>query len=181
MTDVDDVVVEPEDEERGSAAEKKLARLRRELAEAKKERDEYLLGWQRSKADYVNLSRRAREETLLQAKSGVARLARSVIAVFDSLEAALKGAKHEGASETLTLGLEQVTKQLESALSEHGVKRFMPQKGELFDPERHEPIKTVATDEEKEDNTILETFQSGYEVDGMTVRPARVSVQKYGE
>jgi len=151
------------------------------LKQAKAEAAENLAGWQRSKADYVNLSRRARDESALQARNGVARVARSVIAVFDSLEAALKGAKAEGSSETLTAGLEQVARQLESALSEHGVKRFAAQKGDALDLERHEPIHTVATEREVEDNTILETLQSGYEVDGVTVRPARVSVKKHGE
>lgn len=180
MTNTDDVTVEPEDE-LGGSAEAKLAKLRAALNEAKKERDEYLAGWQRSKADYVNLSRRAREESALQKKNGVAKLAESVITVFDSLEAALKGADREGASETVTLGLTQVARQLESALSEHGVKRFTPSPGETLDPERHEPIHTVATDDEKEDNTVLETLQSGYEVDGMIVRPARVSVKRHRE
>lgn len=177
MTDSDDVTIEPENDGAQDTAEEKLKKLRTELREAKAEAAEYLAGWQRSKADYINLSRRVREEAERGTKNGAARMAEGLIAVFDSLEAAEKSAA--GAEAAVASGIAQVISQLEAALREHDVARFTPTAGDLFDPERHEVVHTVATDSEKEDNTVSETLQSGYEIGGMLIRPARVAVKHY--
>lgn len=178
MSDADtDIVIEPEDDGASEKADAKVKKIKDELKRVTEERDEYLAGWQRSKADYVNLSRRVREQEEQLVKTSTAKVARSVITVFDSLEAAYGVAKQEGGA--LVGGLEQVIKQLEQALKDNGAHRFTPEPGDTFDPSRHEPIQTVATEVESEDNTVSETFQSGYEVSGMVVRPARVSVKRF--
>lgn len=175
MSDSDDVIVEPEEDGAEEKADAKLKKLRDELKEAKKERDEYLAGWQRSKADYLNLSRRIREEDEAQTRHAAARVARSVIAILDSIEAAKLGTISN--EEMKTLG--PIEQQLCEALRELGVVPLTPKKGEVFDPNRHEPIQTVATENENEDNTISETLQSGYTMHGFTIRPARVAVNHY--
>lgn len=176
-TQDEDVVLEPEDDGIEEKADAKLKKLRAELMEAKNEAAEYLAGWQRSKADYINLSRRMREEGIANAQNGVFKMAKSVISVFDSLEAAEKNADEAG--DAVLGGIRQVIKQLEGALGEHGITRFTPLPGGAFDPERHEVVRTVATSEEKEDNTVSETLQSGYELGGAVIRPARVAVKHY--
>lgn len=180
MTDAydDDVVLEIENDGEEEKANAKIKKLREELKKSKAEAADYLAGWQRSKADYVNLSRRSREEAVLGAHNAITKIALSIIPVFDSLEAAKKSA--EGAGAAVESGILQVIKQLETALNEHGVTRYTPQSGDHFDPTIHEPMQTVATKEIKEDNTVSETFQSGFALSGTVVRPARVSVKKYG-
>lgn len=174
----DDVVIEPEADGAEEATQSKLKKLRDELKHVKSERDEHLAGWQRSKADYVNLSKRMREQEGTLKTQSVASFAQSIIQVFDSLEAAHIAAKD--AAPSVQEGVAQVTKQLESALKEHGVERYTPKAGDAFDPERHEPIQTVATESEKDDNTVSEVFQSGYELQGTIIRPARVSILRIG-
>ena len=178
MNDVDDVIIEPDNDGAEEKADTKVKKLRDELKRVQTERDEYLAGWQRSKADYVNLSRRMREQEATSSRQGVAKLARSVIAVFDSLEAAKKVAESDG-TPSVVQGLTQVEKQMESALLELGVVRVTPEIGSLFDPLKHEPIQTVACVDESLDNTVSEVFQSGFEIDGVVIRPARVSVCHY--
>jgi len=178
MTDEqDDVVLEVEHDGAEETALAKLKKLRAELKKAKLEAAENLAGWQRSKADYVNLSRRVREQESVQNRNGLLGFARSVIGVFDSLEAAEKGAEEAG--HAVQNGIRQVTKQLESALKEHGVVRFTPKTGDVFDPNTMEPVRTVASASEKEDNTIADVLQSGYVAHGALIRPARVSVRKF--
>ncbi|MEK7613909.1 MAG: nucleotide exchange factor GrpE [Patescibacteria group bacterium] len=156
-----------------------MKKLRTELATAKKERDEYLAGWQRSKADYVNLSRRVREDGEGQSKILIGKLSRGIIAVFDSLEAAEAGAKAAGVSESVLSGMNQVVRQLEQALLDIGVSRFSPSPGDAFDSKFHEPIRSVACESEKEDNTISATLQSGFVIGETVLRPARVEVFTY--
>ena len=173
--DSEDVQYEPEQEGKTANTDQKLKKLRDELKEVKKERDEHLAGWQRSKADYVNLSRRVREQESIVADAGVARVVASIVGVFDSLDAALATTDDE----KVQGGIEQIIKQLENGLKEHGVVRFIPEIGDAFDPERHEPVQTVATDDKKMDNAIANTFQSGFELNGSVLRPARVAVARH--
>jgi molecular chaperone GrpE len=163
MNDADDVTLEEstEDGDTGTA-EQKLKVLRDKLKAAQNEAGENLAGWQRAKADYVNLMKRMRDADQELGRAGVAALAREVIAVFDSIEAA---------------GLESVLKQLDTALQRHGVTRFTPAVGDQFDPTREEAVSTVATENKTEDNTIHEVLQSGYLMGTLTVRPARVVVK----
>lgn len=173
----DDVIFEPEEDGKTQNSAQKMKKLREERDKARKERDEYLAGWQRSKADYVNLQRRMREASSDVAKVAVSGIVGNIIPVFDSLEAARKAA--ENAGEGVQKGIDQVVAQLQSSLKEHGVLRFQPKEGDAFDPERHEPMQTVATEDKNLDNTVHECYQSGFELGGTIIRPARVAVRKF--
>ena len=172
-----DVYIEPEGEDGVGTTDQKLKKLRDEMKVVKKERDDYLSGWQRSKADYVNLSKRTREGSAELARNAIVGVASGIVGVFDSLEAAIKSA--ENAPEDVKKGIEQVATQLESTLKEQGILRFTAKIGNQFDPEKHEPVQTVATEDKNDDNTISESLQSGYEVGDYVIRPARVSVKKF--
>lgn len=174
----DDIIIEEEGEYSEGTPEQKLATLRDELREVKKERDEHLAGWQRAKADYVNLERRLREVRDAVEGETKAKVIMSVLKAFDSLEAALKAFK---TSEDVAIGLSGVLRQADDSLKEHGIVRFTPNAGDPFDPILHEPVQILATETEKDDNTISETLQSGYRTEERTIRPARVSVFRYEE
>ncbi|MEK9176856.1 MAG: nucleotide exchange factor GrpE [Patescibacteria group bacterium] len=174
----DDIVLEAEDGEGNTATpSEKLKKTRDERDEARKQRDEYLAGWQRAKADYVNLERRLRTLGQELSKTAATNMARSVIAAFDSLESALKTASADAPK--VAEGIAAVVRQLEEGLKEHAVTRFSPSVGEQFDPVRHEAVQTLATEKKEDDNTVTECLQSGYELDGTVVRPARVVVRHY--
>lgn len=166
----DDVVVEETSEEGDSGtAEQKLKKLRNELKEAKKESAENLAGWQRAKADYVNLERRMRGMGEELSQGARREVARGFIEAADSLEAALKADPALGA----------VLRQMDEAFKKHGIIRFAPNPGEAFDPARHESVQILATSAKEEDTTVSEVLQSGYELEGLVVRPARVIVAHY--
>lgn len=177
MSDVDDVVLEPEEDGDEATQSQRMKKLRDERDQARKEAQENLTGWQRTKADYVNLSKRMREAGESAAQAGTAAFAKSIVPVFDSLEAALQAA--ESAPESVQKGIEQVIGQLERALKEHGVERYTPSEGDEFDPSLHEPMQTLATSAQEEDNTVAGVFQSGYTLGRTVIRPARVSVKKF--
>ncbi|PIR85520.1 nucleotide exchange factor GrpE [Candidatus Kaiserbacteria bacterium CG10_big_fil_rev_8_21_14_0_10_45_20] len=171
----DDIILEDEFEGE-ETLEQKLKDLRAELKKVKSDRDENLSGWQRAKADYVNLERRLRELRSSVASEAVVTVMRDVIPMFDSLEAAQNSFKENA---QVLDGLSALSRQLEEVLRKQNVEKFTPQKGDSFDPHLHEPMQTLATKEEKEDNTVLETLQSGYRLNEQVIRPARVSVYRF--
>lgn len=163
MTDeVDDVLIEEEDGEGSTGTpEQKLKALREKLKAAQGEAAENLAGWQRAKADYVNLSKRLREADEAMGRAGVALTVAQLIPVFDSIEAS----KHDA-----------TLKQLDATLQKLGIERYRPEDGSKFDPTKSEAVSTVATDDASLDNTIHSVMQSGYAEDGVAIRPARVTV-----
>ncbi|MEN9390344.1 MAG: hypothetical protein RLZZ283_444 [Candidatus Parcubacteria bacterium] len=171
----DDIVIDTEaDLGDGEATpEMRLKKLRLERDEARKNASEHLAGWQRAKADYVNLERRMRESGSEVKRITIAALVLDILQAYDSLQMAVLHA----AGTPAEAGIRATLKQLDDALVTHGVKKIHPQKGDAFDPHTHEPMQTVATDQKEEDNTVDTTLQTGFKIDDVVIRPARVTIK----
>lgn len=173
----DDINFEP-DEELGdvAGAQGKIQKLREELKEAQKKRDEYLDGWQRCKADAVN----ARRDTLAEADKRGARhkevLIEEIIPVLDSFDMAAGSESWTEVSDGFRMGMENVRNQLLEVLSRHGVERF-GRVGESFDPRMHEAVQEVA-DVAGEQHSIIKILRYGYRAGERVLRPAQVFVKK---
>jgi molecular chaperone GrpE len=174
----DDITIEAEDETlegEGSSADKlfvKIKKLKEELAKANKEKQEYLEGWQRAKADYVNLKKRAEEERVALVRNASAAIIEDLLPALDSFDQALESAGEENA---LLQGIRNTHVQLIKALVKEGVTILDPL-GETFDPTKHEPVETVAVESAGEDNTVTKVHQKGYVLNDVLIRPARVAV-----
>jgi molecular chaperone GrpE len=174
--DSDDITMEPSDDEGiEGTAEQKLKVLREKLKIAQTEANEHLAGWQRAKADYVNLQKRMRESADESSRSGLTALAEELLPVYDSLEAALALAP-EG---ELGKGLQATMRQLEASFKAHDIHKMPVEVGMPFNPHLHEPVGTVATNTESEDNTIDRVLQNGFQIGQLILRPARVVVKHF--
>jgi molecular chaperone GrpE len=142
------------------------------LADAHRERDEYLELAQRTKADFENYRKRMAAEVKAAQIRGKVEVAREVIDAVDNLERALEAA--DGDPEGLRAGVEMVLGGLRETLSRNGVEAVDP-KGEKFDPNRHEALSTQPVDG-AESGVVVEVLQKGYTLDDQLVRPARVVV-----
>lgn len=181
MDTENDVVIESEDESlegEGASATKLLARIKKlkvDLEKTSKERQEYLDGWQRAKADYVNVRRRAEEERQSLVESASLHIMESVLPALDSFDHALES---ETGTDAWVEGVKNTHAQLVKALSLEGLESFDPL-GLPFDPIRHEPVERVAVMSAKEDNIVTKTHQRGYTLHGAVIRPARVAIGHY--
>jgi molecular chaperone GrpE len=149
------------------------------LADAQRERDEYLDLAKRTKADFENFRKRMAAEVQTAAVRGKGELLRDVIPVLDDLERALEaaGLDPEGDSEdALAHGVLLVFRSLRDSLTRSGVEAVDPQ-GEKFDPNSHEALSTAPADG-VESGTIVETIQKGYRLGEQLIRPARVVVSE---
>jgi molecular chaperone GrpE len=142
------------------------------LADAQRERDEYLDLARRTKADFENFRKRVAGDIQAAQSRGKIEVAREVIEAVDNLERALEAADGEG--EGLRSGVEMVLGGLQETLSRNGVEPVDP-KGEKFDPNRHEALSTQPV-EDTESGVVVEVLQKGYALGDQLVRPARVVV-----
>src|SRR6476620_10679400 len=135
-----------------------------ELAETKRERDEYLELARRTKADFENYRKRVAKETSEALARGKADLARQLLPALDNLERALAAGEDASAHQALVKGVAMVRDELHGRLEGAGVESFDPT-GERFDPQLHEALST-RTDEGTEPGLVLETLEKGYRLNG---------------
>jgi molecular chaperone GrpE len=149
------------------------------LADAHRERDEYLELAKRTKADFENFRKRMAQEVQAAAVRGKLEMARDVVPVLDDLERALQaaGLDPEGDSEDgLAHGVILVFRGLRETLTRNGIEQVDPT-GERFDPTIHEALSTQSVDG-AESGTIVEVVQKGYRMGEQLIRPARVVVSE---
>lgn len=171
----DDVVFEEEGETPQDSAKK----LREKLKTCQKERQEYLDGWQRARADLQN-AKREHQESLGKARSrAVEDVVRDLLPVLDSFSMAFENkAAWEETPEEWRDGMTHIYNQLWSTLKEHGVEEILPKEGDALDPVLHDGVETEETDEKEARGKIARVIQRGYKIEENVVRPARVVVFK---
>ena len=143
------------------------------LRQAELKAEEHHDAWLRAKAETENVRRRAQEDISKAAKFAVERFAGELLAVKDSLEAAL--AADAPSVDSMKAGSELTLKQLVSAFEKANLNEINPV-GEKFDPHRHQAISMVEA--EQEPNTVVTVLQKGYLLADRVLRPALVMVAK---
>ena len=173
MNDEQDVSFEAENNEppKGGDAEVKVAKLKEELEKAKMEKQEYMDGWQRSKADYVNLLKRGEEVAKAAKSSGKIEAVETLLPAFDALERA----KEHG---EVPAGFLAIAKQLEGAFASLGLEA-LGAVGEKFDPALHEALGRDAAESAEKDDLITTVLEKGWRIGENVVRPAKVRVAHF--
>lgn len=160
--------IEEQDTEPTHAVEE----LQTRLEEAQAKASEYYDAWLRAKAETENIRRRLESEMENLKKFAVERFAAEIVAVKDSLEAAL--ATENQTVEGFREGVEITLKQLVNVFQSFGLKEIFPE-GEKFDPNVHQAIGIHPT-ADKEPNTVHHVLQKGYLLHDRLLRPALVTV-----
>ncbi len=144
-----------------------------ELEKLKKERNEYLDGWQRAKADLINYKKDEMKRFEMFARLANEELMRELIIILDSFSLAIDALEKDGKVEK---GVYMIKAQLEDTLKKFGLGKITVNVGEQFNPAYQEVISVV--DSKKESGIILEEIETGYMLNGKLIRPARVKVAK---
>ena len=145
-----------------------------ELRRAKDERDSLFDRLARLQAEFDNYRKRSQREQQDFREYAVFEAVRALLPTLDSLELALKNSR--GEKSELRSGVELTRKQLLDALGKFGV-REIPARGEPFDPQYHQAIEMVDT-EDAPDHQVLEELQRGYKFKDRLLRAAMVRVAR---
>ena len=130
-------------------------------------------------ADFENFRKRARRDQEEARVSGREEVLRELLPVFDNLERAVEAAAAHASDEAgraIVDGVAMVQKQFEDGLARFGLKRFSGA-GEVFDPNFHEAVAQVDSDEHPP-GTVVKEFQKGYMLGERLLRPAMVVVAR---
>ena len=159
--------VEPEPE----SAEDQLARLQQE-------RDSYLDGLQRSRADLDNFRRRAAQEKQQAAGRGKADLLRALLPILGNMRLALQHAEED--AEAVKQGIQMIWQQFEGFMRDQGIEPVATV-GEPFDPAHHEALSTIPATDDHAPDTIVAEIKAGYFFEGQLLTPAQVVVARATE
>jgi molecular chaperone GrpE len=129
--------------------------------------------WLRAKAETDNVRKRAQADVANARKFATEDFATELLAVKDSLEAAL--AIDNASAASMQSGVELTLKQFKAAFEKFNLAEINPA-GEKFDPHRHQAISMVESDAEP--NTVVQVLQKGYLLHERVIRPALVTVAK---
>ncbi|HYB32320.1 MAG TPA: nucleotide exchange factor GrpE [Steroidobacteraceae bacterium] len=152
-----------------------LERLQQALADSEERAKSHWEQYLRAVAELDNVRKRAQRDIEAANRYGLEKFAAELLPVKDSLESAVRNAGRAG-TDSLREGQEATLQLLSRALEKLGVTVIDPQ-GEPFDPTRHEAMMTQESTT-AEPNSVLQVVQSGYELNGRLLRPARVIVSR---
>ena len=154
-----------------STPEHTIATLEATLIEARAKAEENYDQYVRAKAEMENIRRRSAEEVLKAQKFGVEKIADALLAVKDSMDAAL--VVENTSVESFKTGVELTARQLTNVFEKFSIVEVNPA-GEKFDPTRHQAI--AALESEQAPNTVINVMQKGYLLHDRMLRPALVTV-----
>lgn len=157
-----------------SAQPEVMPSLEELLRRAELQATEHYDAWLRAKAEGENIRKRAQEDVAKAHRFAVDSFSNEMLAVKDSLEAAL-GVQNVTV-ESMKSGVEITLRQISTVFDKFAIKEVNPAAGEKFDPHRHQAMTMVPSDQPA--NTVVQVFQKGYTLHDRVLRPALVAVAK---
>ncbi len=145
-----------------------------ELAKLKRQAEEYLDGWKRAKADYLNLKKQTEREKEELIGMAAGALLLDLLPVKTNLDRAWSHLPADLAEHEWIKGLGQVRSQLDAVLKTRGIEVIDPI-GQPFNPNEHDAIER-APDAEVPDGHVSQTLEPGYRLQGRVMIPAKVRV-----
>ena len=160
-------------EETLESSEDKKQELEKQLNEALATIDNQKDSVLRAKAEVDNIRRRAAIDVEKARKFALEKFANELLPVIDNLERALDVEK-TAENDVMYEGVQLTLKSLISSVNKAGIEQVDP-KGDVFNPDLHQAISMVPTDEQPA-NTVIQVMQKGYQLNGRLLRPAMVTV-----
>ncbi|KKS36810.1 MAG: nucleotide exchange factor GrpE [Candidatus Sungbacteria bacterium RIFCSPLOWO2_12_FULL_41_11] len=169
--DTEEIEFVADKESEGIDFGEKIKKLKEDLKKCHDERKEYLDGWQRAKADYINFKKDEGKRFEDMARFVTTGLVQDLLPILDSFDLALG---HKMPPE-VEKGVLLIRSQFLDVLKRQGIE-VMDVSGQKFDPAYHEAVGEAESD--AGEGMIVEEIQKGYIFRGNVLRPARVKISK---
>lgn len=163
-----------EEEDESSGGDETIAKLRARLKKAIADKQEYLDGWQRARADFQNERKAAHERLSSVREDAYAEAAERIIPLVDSFDMAFASPSWSSLDQSFRTGIERLREETLKALKELGVEAFSPI-GEPFDPSSMSAVREM----EGPSGEVIAVERQGFRTTrGRIIRPAYVAIGK---
>jgi molecular chaperone GrpE len=147
-----------------------------ELKQKVGERDDFYNKWMKVHAEFENTVKRMEKNQSERIKFANENIISQLFLIVDNFDMALASMEKTGENAAILEGIKMLQKEFHKILEDNGVVR-MKTEGELFDPNIHEAVQALETDQHS-DGQIIEEFRAGYMLNERLLRPAQVIVAK---
>jgi len=155
---------------------KNCQKLRSAFAKATADKDEYLAGWKRARADFLNYKKEEEKRTAELVRYSDEKIILKILPILDNIYIAEKKIPQDLKDNEWVRGLLQIKNQILDFLESYEVKEIKSVK-EKFNPEFHEAVEMIEKEGYKP-NTVIEEIKKGYLLNNKVIRPARVKISK---
>lgn len=143
-----------------------------ELEVCMKKCDEYLEGWKRAKADFLNYKKEEVGRISELMRFGNESIMFDLTTVLDSFNLGISLSNDETAKKGMSL----IKTQLEDILKRYGLEKISIERGGVFDPKVQEAVDEIVSD--YPEGTVAEELEKGYILSGKVIRPIKVKLSK---
>lgn len=155
---------------------KEFNKCQQELNECQRQKKEYLVGWQRARADLINYKKEEQERLAEMARYTREELILNILAVLDNFDIIEKQLADELRQNPYIKGVLRIKKQFQDFLKDQELEEIKCL-GEKFNPEIHEVVEQAEI-RDKEPGLVVEEIQKGYILNGKVIRSAKVKIVK---
>ena len=132
----------------------------------------------RALAEAENARRRAEKDVSDAHRYGTKKILTEMLPVLDSLVRSREGVDDSDEKvKSILDGVGLTLDLFENTLAKFGFVAIDPERGDVFDPQRHEAMSMVP-DADLEKNHVVNVLQKGYELNGRVIRAAMVMVSQ---
>jgi len=156
--------------------EEKAQEKIKQFEECQKQKEEYLNGWKRERADFLNYKKEEMERIGELIKYANEELIIKMLPISDNFEIAEKKLPENLKQDENIKGILQIKNQILDFLKSQGLEEIKCL-GQKFDPNFQEIVEEVEA-KDKESGMVIEKIQKGYTIYGKVIRPAKVKVAK---
>jgi len=150
--------------------EAEIEQLESELDAKDEEIDELTDKLGRSRADFQNYKKRMKDKR----EEMQARATEDLVSRFTKIRGNLVRALDQDADADIRPGIQSTLDEFDAILAEENVEIVSPEPGDEVDPQRHEVMMQV--DSDQPDGTVADVYQDGYEMAGKMLQAAQVTV-----
>jgi molecular chaperone GrpE len=161
------------DTEKNESQDSEIKISPEEFEKCKQERNEYLDGWKRAKADLINYKKDEEQRFKEFAQFNLSFFIKELITVLDSFDLGLTMLKEE---DTAKKGIILIRSKFAGILKKFGLSEIIVSAGQSFDPNQHEAVGEVES--EQPPGTIAEEVERGYLLNNKVIRPTKIKLSK---
>lgn len=173
-TPQDDNLKEGMDEVNAESLTEKDMNLEAELEKVKEQANDYYAHLQRLQAEFDNYRKRTQKEKEDLAKYATERVVKAMLPILDNFERAMAASETKQDFNNFAQGVRMILRQMQDVLTKEGLTPIEAV-GQPFDPNLHDAVLRVESDEHPE-NTVVEEMQKGYYLKDKVLRPSMVKV-----
>jgi len=158
-------------------AQQKIDELTQSVDALKKQNEEYLDGWKRAKADYINFKNDQEKRSKELAQFAAYALVMQILPIAEHFRKAFGCITEELRNSEWVKGIEQIYRQLKEVLKGMGIEEMEGSVGKAFDPSCHQAIGNERRDD-FDDAVVTQEVDGGYTFYGKVIVPSKVIVNK---